>query len=76
MQVTVRTAWQDVLRDSTLINGTSAMSLPDFAPNISFLPTRDNRFVTILPAYPSQQVKAAELLRCGLVYDPMPLGLS
>jgi hypothetical protein len=35
------------------------------------LSTRDNRFVLVLPAYPSQMVKASELLRCGLVYDQM-----
>src|SRR5215469_8592219 len=63
--------WQDVLADCTQINGTSVMWLPDFAPVMDFLPTRDNRFVLVLPAYPKQQVKAAELLRCGLVYDQM-----
>jgi crotonobetainyl-CoA:carnitine CoA-transferase CaiB-like acyl-CoA transferase len=63
--------WQDVLRDCTQINGTSIMWLPDFAPVMDFLPTRDDRFVLVLPAYPKQQAKAAELLRCGLVYDQM-----
>jgi len=63
--------WQDVLADCTQINGTPVMWLPDFAPVMDFLPTRDNRFVLVLPAYPKQQVKAAELLRCGLVYDQM-----
>jgi crotonobetainyl-CoA:carnitine CoA-transferase CaiB-like acyl-CoA transferase len=63
--------WQDVLADCTQINGTSEMVLPDFAPVIDFLPTRDNRFVLVLPEYPPQQAKAAELLHCGLVYDQM-----
>jgi crotonobetainyl-CoA:carnitine CoA-transferase CaiB-like acyl-CoA transferase len=63
--------WQDVLRDCTQINGTSVMVLPNYFPRIDFLPTRDNRFVLVLPAYPSQQVKAAEILRCGLVYEQM-----
>jgi hypothetical protein len=65
--------WQDVLRDCTMINGTSVMALPDYLPATSFMfmPTRDNRFVMVLPAYPSQLVKAAELLRCGPVYDQM-----
>jgi crotonobetainyl-CoA:carnitine CoA-transferase CaiB-like acyl-CoA transferase len=65
--------WQDVLRDCTMINGTSVMMLPGYLPGTSFMfmPTRDNRFVMILTAYPSQQVKAAELLRCGPVYDQM-----
>src|SRR5215469_4798502 len=65
--------WQDVLRDCTMINGTSVMMLPGYLPRTSFMfmPTRDNRFVMILSAYPSQLVKAAELLRCGPVYDQM-----
>src|SRR6516225_4257544 len=41
--------WQDVLGDCTQINGTSVMALPDFSPVIDFLPTRDNRFVLVLP---------------------------
>ena len=63
--------WQDVLRDCTQINGNSVMLLPGYIPPIDFLPTRDNRFVLVLAAYPSQQVKAAEILRCGLVYEQM-----
>ncbi|WP_238016107.1 CoA transferase [Dactylosporangium sp. AC04546] len=63
--------WQDVLRECTLINGTSVMVLPMLASGIFFLPTRDNRFVLVLPAYPSQQAKAANLFRCGLVYDQL-----
>lgn len=54
-----------------MINGTPVMWLRNYAPVIDFLPTRDNRFVLVLPAYPAQQVKAAELLRCGMVYDQM-----
>lgn len=60
-----------MLRDCTQINGNSVMLLPDYIPPIDFLPTRDNRFVLVLAAYPSQQVKAAEILRCGLVYEQM-----
>ncbi|HEX6555405.1 MAG TPA: CoA transferase, partial [Ktedonobacteraceae bacterium] len=63
--------WQEVLRDCTLINGTSVMMAPTYDPGISFLPTRDNRFVLVLAAYPSQMRKASELLRCGLVSDQM-----
>jgi crotonobetainyl-CoA:carnitine CoA-transferase CaiB-like acyl-CoA transferase len=63
--------WQDVLGDCTQINGTSVMALPDFSPVMDFLPTRDNRFVLVLPEYPTQQAKAAKLLRCGLVPDQM-----
>jgi crotonobetainyl-CoA:carnitine CoA-transferase CaiB-like acyl-CoA transferase len=63
--------WQDVLRDCTLLNGTSVMMAPTYAGIIDFLPTRDNRFVLVLAAYPSQMLKASELLRCGLVYDQM-----
>jgi len=63
--------WQDVLGDCTQINGTSVMWLPDFGPVTDFLPTRDNRFVLVLPEYPTQQAKAAKLLHCGLVYDQM-----
>src|SRR5215472_2492821 len=63
--------WQDVLRDCTQLNGTPVMVLPDFSPVIDFLPTRDNRFVLVLPEYPTQQAKAAKLLRCGLVYEQM-----
>jgi crotonobetainyl-CoA:carnitine CoA-transferase CaiB-like acyl-CoA transferase len=63
--------WQDVLRECTLVNGNSVMVLPSYDPGLFFLPTRDNRFVIVLPAYPSQMVKASELFRCGLVYDQM-----
>lgn len=63
--------WQDVLRECTLLNGTSVMVLPSYDPGIFFLPTRDNRFVLVLSAYPSQMVKASKLFRCGLVYDQM-----
>jgi crotonobetainyl-CoA:carnitine CoA-transferase CaiB-like acyl-CoA transferase len=63
--------WQDVLRDCTLLNGTSVMMAPTYAGVIDFLPTRDNRFVIVLAAYPSQLLKVSELLRCGLVYDQM-----
>ena len=63
--------WQDVLQDCTQINGIPEMVLPDFGPVIDFLPTRDDRFVLVLPEYPPQQAKAAELLHCGLVYDQM-----
>jgi crotonobetainyl-CoA:carnitine CoA-transferase CaiB-like acyl-CoA transferase len=63
--------WQDVLRDCTLINGTSVMWLPGELNGLGFLPTRDDRFVLVLAAYPSQQEKAAQLLHCGMVYDQM-----
>lgn len=35
------------------------------------LPTRDNRFVVALAPYPSQQVKTAQVFRCGLVEEQM-----
>jgi crotonobetainyl-CoA:carnitine CoA-transferase CaiB-like acyl-CoA transferase len=63
--------WQDVLRDCTQINGNSIMALPTYWAPADFLPTRDNRFVIVLAPYPSQIVKAAEILRCGLVYEQM-----
>src|SRR5215813_9649853 len=63
--------WQDVLKACTQINGNSVMVLPGYVPESAFhfLPTRDNRFVMVLPAYPSQQMKTYQLFRCGLVYD-------
>jgi crotonobetainyl-CoA:carnitine CoA-transferase CaiB-like acyl-CoA transferase len=63
--------WQDVLADCTLINGTSVMVLMDYTRGLGFLPTRDDRFVLFLAAYPSQLDRAAGLLRCGMVYDQM-----
>jgi crotonobetainyl-CoA:carnitine CoA-transferase CaiB-like acyl-CoA transferase len=68
---TYQSPWQDVLNDCTQINGTSVMVLPGYGPGIYFLPTRDNRFVMVLPEYPSQHLKTYELFRCGLVYDQM-----
>jgi crotonobetainyl-CoA:carnitine CoA-transferase CaiB-like acyl-CoA transferase len=70
---TYQSPWQDVLKDCTKINGNSVMVLPSYIPGslFHFLPTRDNRFVMVLPAYPSQQIKTYQLFRCGLVYDQM-----
>lgn len=62
--------WQDVLQDYTLINGNSVMVLPNYGGGF-LLPTRDNRFVILLAPYPSQQVKAAEIFRCGLVEEQL-----
>ncbi len=64
--------WQDVLQDCTLINGNSVMLLPNYGPGGPLLlATRDGRHVCICPEYPSQQTKAAELFRCGLVENQM-----
>jgi crotonobetainyl-CoA:carnitine CoA-transferase CaiB-like acyl-CoA transferase len=63
--------WQDVLANSTLINGKSVMMLPTFNNGRFVLPTRDNRFVMLMAQYPSQQQKVFELFRCGMTQDQM-----
>jgi crotonobetainyl-CoA:carnitine CoA-transferase CaiB-like acyl-CoA transferase len=62
--------WQDVLADCTLINGRSVMVLnADYVGGM--FPTRDNRSVMIGAPYPSQRVKVARLLRCGMVPESL-----
>lgn len=63
--------WQDVLLDCTLINGHSVTWMPNGDFGGFLLATRDNRFVLVVAPYPSQQVKTAEIFRCGLVEGQM-----
>ncbi len=57
--------WQDVLYNSTRLNGHSIM-LVTSPWGGGIVPCRDGRFVLIAAPYPSQKVKVSKLLRCGM----------
>lgn len=64
----IQSAWQDVLADCTLINGTPHMiggKVGDFGNMI--LPTKDGRFVMLVSLYQSNSKRIMELLDCGLL---------
>ena len=68
-----QSAWQDVLAQCTLVNGTPQM----FGGNVgqlgsNILPTRDARWVVLTTLYAANTVAACQLLDCG----PTPLQLE
>ncbi|MBK7352596.1 MAG: CoA transferase [Nitrosomonas sp.] len=63
----VQSPWQDILAQYTLVNGTSQMmggAIGDFGSHI--LPTRDNRWIVLTSLYPSNTLRALQLLDCGI----------
>jgi crotonobetainyl-CoA:carnitine CoA-transferase CaiB-like acyl-CoA transferase len=63
-----QSAWQDVLAESTLVNGTPQM----FGGNVGQLgsliaPTRDGRWVVLTSLYASNTARICELLDCGVL---------
>src|SRR5262249_43322332 len=67
-----QSAWQDVLAQCTLVNGTPQM----FGGNVgqlgsNILPTRDGRWVVLTSLYAANTVAALQLLDCGRWGAPM-----
>ena len=63
-----QSAWQDVLMDCTLINGTPHMiggKVGDLGNII--LPTKDGRFVMLVSLYQSNSQRIMQLLDCGMI---------
>jgi len=63
-----QSAWQDVLQNATLINGTPQMfggSVGEAGSHI--LPTRDGRWVVLTSLYASNSTRVMELLDCGIL---------
>ena len=63
-----QSAWQDILADCTLINGTPQMfggSVGQLGTNI--LPTRDGRWVVLTSLYASNTERICALLDCGIL---------
>jgi len=69
---TIQSAWQDILENCTLINGTPHM----FGGNIgafglNMLPTKDGRFVMFCPAYHAISVRSMEFFNAPLLPRPL-----
>lgn len=63
----VQSPWQDILTKCTLVNGTPQMmggNIGDLGSHL--LPTRDNRWVILTCLYPSNTLRALQLLDCGI----------